>query len=59
MGFLTKLFGGSSGPPITARDLGRNQKCWCGSGQKYKSCHLERDERHKARERAAACTTGG
>ncbi|HEX9336743.1 MAG TPA: SEC-C domain-containing protein [Pseudonocardiaceae bacterium] len=21
-------------------DLGRNQPCWCGSGRKYKQCHL-------------------
>jgi methionyl aminopeptidase len=28
----------------TARP-GRNDPCWCGSGQKYKKCHLERDER--------------
>lgn len=29
-----------------ARDLvkiGRNQPCWCGSGKKYKRCHLDRD----------------
>src|SRR5512137_1443731 len=23
---------------------GRNDLCWCGSGQKYKKCHLESDE---------------
>ncbi len=23
--------------------LGRNQPCWCGSGVKYKNCHLNRD----------------
>lgn len=23
---------------------GRNDPCWCGSGQKYKKCHLEADE---------------
>lgn len=23
--------------------LGRNQKCWCGSGKRYKQCHLEWD----------------
>ncbi len=22
--------------------IGRNEKCWCGSGIKYKKCHLER-----------------
>lgn len=24
--------------------LGRNKPCWCGSGKKYKQCHLNRDE---------------
>lgn len=24
--------------------LGRNDKCWCGSGEKYKKCHLKREE---------------
>ncbi|WP_434339257.1 YecA family protein [Motilimonas cestriensis] len=24
--------------------LGRNEKCWCGSGLKFKRCHLNRDE---------------
>jgi hypothetical protein len=23
--------------------LGRNDTCWCGSGKKYKHCHLEVD----------------
>lgn len=23
--------------------LGRNSPCWCGSGKKYKKCHLARD----------------
>ena len=22
------------------RDIGRNEPCWCGSGRKYKKCHL-------------------
>jgi preprotein translocase subunit SecA len=25
--------------------IGRNDPCWCGSGQKYKKCHMEQDER--------------
>ena len=25
--------------------LGRNDPCWCGSGKKYKKCHLEADEK--------------
>ena len=38
--------------PIT---LGRNEPCHCGSGKKYKKCHLEKDETsdRKAREKAA------
>jgi hypothetical protein len=23
---------------------GRNDPCWCGSGKKYKKCHLDADE---------------
>ena len=23
----------------------RNKQCWCGSGRKYKKCHLLEDER--------------
>ena len=29
-----------------SRELGRNEPCWCGSGQKYKRCHL-REDMHK------------
>lgn len=25
--------------------LGRNDPCWCGSGKKYKNCHLKQDQR--------------
>jgi len=25
-------------------DLGRNEICWCGSGKKYKKCHMQKDE---------------
>ncbi len=28
-------------------ELGRNEVCWCGSGKKYKRCHLESDENKK------------
>jgi preprotein translocase subunit SecA len=27
--------------------LGRNDPCWCGSGRKYKHCHLDADRRSK------------
>lgn len=26
-----------------SKKLGRNQPCWCGSGKKYKKCHLNRE----------------
>ncbi len=29
-------------------ELGRNDDCWCGSGKKYKKCHLDFDERLQA-----------
>jgi len=29
---------------LTRAKPGRNDPCWCGSGQKYKKCHLEADE---------------
>lgn len=32
--------------------LGRNERCWCGSGRKYKVCHLNR-EQSPVEERAA------
>jgi hypothetical protein len=28
-------------------NLGRNDPCWCGSGKKYKKCHLESDEKSR------------
>ena len=27
--------------------IGRNDKCWCGSGRKYKACHMSFDNRIK------------
>ncbi len=27
-----------------ATDIGRNDPCHCGSGKKYKKCHLEKDQ---------------
>jgi hypothetical protein len=42
-----------------SKNLGRNDPCHCGSGKKYKACHLEKDEaaereaRLKEQEKAA------
>ena len=33
--------------------LGRNDRCWCGSGRKYKACHLADDNRKRAAERTS------
>ena len=33
--------------------LGRNELCWCGSGRKYKQCHMKQDRQvQRARSRA-------
>ena len=35
---------------------GRNDDCWCGSGKKYKKCHLALDERlEELATRASRC----
>jgi len=36
----------SPAQPIAAqpRKLGRNESCWCGSGKKYKHCHMKADQ---------------
>ncbi|HEY7214559.1 MAG TPA: SEC-C domain-containing protein [Thermoanaerobaculia bacterium] len=31
-------------PRAPQAEIGRNDLCWCGSGKKYKRCHLKRDE---------------
>ncbi len=31
------------------RPLGRNDQCWCGSGMKYKKCHLDSDQEARLR----------
>ncbi|MFD9669748.1 SEC-C metal-binding domain-containing protein [Rhodococcus sp. NPDC059968] len=37
--------------PVDRPDLGRNDRCWCGSGRKYKVCHLGKAE-HPLEQRA-------
>lgn len=34
-------------PSQTREELGRNDPCWCGSGKKYKKCHLSKDQRDR------------
>lgn len=30
---------------ITEKKIGRNEPCWCGSGEKYKNCHYDFDRK--------------
>jgi len=46
-----KLFGSGERPP--EKKLSRNDLCWCGSGQKYKHCHMEQDEEKNRRKRSS------
>ena len=38
------IFQGRPAPPPSKKP-GRNDLCWCGSGKKYKKCHLEADQK--------------
>ncbi len=38
-------------------NLGRNDPCHCGSGKKYKQCHLAEDETKARADRATAAET--
>jgi len=39
---LLQLLQGHRSAPRS--DVGRNEPCWCGSGRKYKKCHLGKEE---------------
>jgi hypothetical protein len=43
-------------PQPTRPEIGRNDPCHCGSGRKYKQCHLLKDEeaQRAARDKTAA-----
>ncbi len=34
--------------------LGRNDPCWCGSGKKYKNCHMQKDAQQGTGQKVAA-----
>jgi len=55
MGILNKLFGKKQ--PEAIPKLGRNDLCWCGSGKKYKKCHLESDMKKHSSFLASTCTS--
>lgn len=33
---------------VAMKGCDRNKQCWCGSGQKYKKCHLNRDNQERS-----------
>ena len=41
----TSFAGTRPSRPAGTRKLGRNVPCWCGSGKKYKKCHLPLEPR--------------
>jgi methionyl aminopeptidase len=47
MKFLERIFNNQK-QADKKESLGRNDLCWCGSGKKYKRCHLDSDA-HKQR----------
>jgi len=48
---IKRLIAGPEAQPIPV--IGRNEQCWCGSGRKYKACHLAADDRKRAAARAS------
>jgi uncharacterized protein YecA (UPF0149 family) len=49
---VKKILLGPEEKPIPV--LGRNERCWCGSGTKYKACHMAADDRKRSAARATA-----
>jgi len=47
------IINGSSRPEDDIAKLGRNDRCHCGSGKKYKKCHLAADDEARTAELAA------
>jgi preprotein translocase subunit SecA len=55
--------GGQPGDGPSTQSLGRNDPCWCGSGKKYKNCHMRQDQEQRrgtvTAERPPRRVTGG
>jgi hypothetical protein len=47
---VKRLIVGPEAQPIPT--MGRNERCWCGSGRKYKACHMAADDRKRSAARA-------
>ena len=46
-------------PAKPDRALGRNDPCWCGSGKKYKQCHMREDAESQRNPSAMPAIAGG
>jgi uncharacterized protein YecA (UPF0149 family) len=57
MGIIKNFFNRiiSEDQPAPTRTLGRNEPCWCGSGKKYKKCHLEEDAKKRSKSFSMNC----
>ncbi|MBE0448825.1 MAG: SEC-C domain-containing protein [Actinobacteria bacterium] len=49
MGLFKRLFGNQR---LSRKEMRLNEPCRCGSGNKYRDCHWERDQEWLAQERA-------
>ena len=56
MDWLKKMLGVGT-TPREAKALGRNDSCWCGSGAKYKRCHMESDKVRESSRTRVSCTS--
>ena len=55
MRWIQKLLNSRPAPADAPQgELGRNDLCWCGSGKKYKRCHLAKDAAKRMEDRYAA-----
>ncbi|MEJ2314082.1 MAG: SEC-C metal-binding domain-containing protein [Nitrospirota bacterium] len=56
MGFIKDLLNRFvSDDEQSFRAPGRNEPCWCGSGVKYKKCHLEEDAKKRSKNFGPSC----
>jgi len=49
MKFLERWFNNMKSNDKKENPPGRNDVCWCGSGKKYKKCHLHQDDEKRRR----------
>jgi len=47
----------SQSRPVSGSEPARNEPCWCGSGRKYKRCHLDADRLKAQAQRTTNCRT--